>query len=80
MNALIGPMSPPTTMSMPFIEMPHRIEALPSITSSPPCPVAPADCDASPWTRTAPDIMFSATPTPTLPCTVTVAPSFMPAQ
>jgi hypothetical protein len=79
MKALIGPMSPPTTMSTPFIEIPHRIDAEPSITSSPPCAVAPADCEALPVTRTVPDIMFSATPVPTLPCTVMEAPSFMPA-
>ena len=30
------PTEPLTTMSMPFIEMPQRAEALPSITSSPP--------------------------------------------
>ena len=49
-------------MSMPFIEMPQRAEALPSMTSRPPRPVAPAACEASPFTRTLPDIMFSATP------------------
>ncbi len=32
---------PFTTISMPFIEMPQRAEALPSITSRPPRPVAP---------------------------------------
>ncbi len=80
MNALMCPMSPPTTMSMPFIEMPQRAAALPSMTSRPPCPVAPADWEASPRTLTSPDIMFSATPTPALPCTVTVARWFMPAQ
>ena len=31
-------------MSTPFIEMPQRAAALPRITSSPPRPVAPADC------------------------------------
>ena len=36
------PTDPFTTMSMPFIEMPQRAEALPSITSRPPQPVAPA--------------------------------------
>ena len=41
--------------------------ALPSTTSSPPQPVAPAPCEASPFTWTRPDIMFSATPTPACP-------------
>jgi hypothetical protein len=44
------PILPPTTMSMPFIEMPQRDEALPSITSRPPWPVAPAYWLASPLT------------------------------
>ena len=52
MNALMWPMSPPTTMSTPFIEMPHRAAALPSMTRRPPCAVAPADCDALPLTHT----------------------------
>ena len=30
-------------MSMPFIEMPQRAEALPSMRNTPPRPVAPAD-------------------------------------
>ena len=47
---------------MPFIEMPQREEASPSMTSSPPLPVAPADWTALPFTHTTPDIMFSATP------------------
>ena len=67
-------------MSMPFIEMPQRADALPPMTRSPPRPVAPADWLASPETRTSPDIMFSATPTPALPWTSTVACLFMPAQ
>ena len=59
------PTEPFTTMSMPFIEMPQRAEALPSITSRPPQPVAPArTAMASPFTCTRPDIMFSATPWP----------------
>ena len=62
MNALMWPTSPPTTMSTPFIEIPQRIGAVPSMTSSPPWAVAPADWEASPRTRTGPDIMFSATP------------------
>ena len=61
-------------MSTPFIEMPQRAEASPRID------------DAarrgrwrrptgwrSPSTTTVPDMMFSATPTPALPCTRTVA-------
>ena len=79
MNALMCPTSPPTTMSTPFIEIPHRAAALPSITSSPPCAVAPADCDALPFTQTVPLIMFSATPVPALPSIVTSACWFMPA-
>ncbi len=67
-------------MSIPFIEMPQRDEASPSITSSPPRPVAPAACEALPFTRTVPDIMFSATPTPAWPCTVICASLFMPPQ
>ena len=43
------PMSPPTTMSTPFIEIPQRAAALPSITSRPPCAVAPADWEALPF-------------------------------
>ena len=74
------PTDPCTTMSTPFIEIPQRAAALPRITSRPPRPVAPADCDALPSTITAPDMMFSAQPTPTLPCTRTVACLFMPAQ
>ena len=54
-------------MSIPFIEMPQRDEALPSITRSPPLPVAPAYWLASPFTVTRPDIMFSATPGPAEP-------------
>ena len=67
-------------MSTPFIEIPQRADALPRITTRPPRPVAPADCEAFPSTITAPDMMFSATPTPTLPCTRTVASLFIPAQ
>ena len=59
MKADMWPMLPCTTMSMPFIEMPQREEALPSMTSSPPRPVAPAYWLASPFTTTVPDIMFS---------------------
>ncbi len=61
------PTEPWTTISTPFIEIPQRAEALPRITSSPPRPVAPADWLASPSIQTAPDMMFSATPTPQLP-------------
>ena len=67
-------------MSMPFIEMPQRAEASPSMTSRPPRPVAPADWLASPFTWTVPDIMFSATPVPALPWITIVACWFMPAQ
>jgi hypothetical protein len=73
MKALMWPMSPPTTMSTPFIEMPQRAAASPSMTSRPPCAVAPADCDALPLTHTVPLIMFSATPVPALPSMVTSA-------
>ena len=66
-------------MSTPFIEIPQRAAASPSTTSSPPWAVAPADCDALPFTHTEPLIMFSATPTPTLPSTTTSADWFMPA-
>jgi hypothetical protein len=79
MNALMWPMSPPTTMSTPFIEMPQRGAALRSMTSSPPCAVAPADWEAFPLTPTVPLIMFSATPVPALPAMVTSACWFMPA-
>ena len=74
------PTLPCTTMSMPFIEMPQREDALPLITSNPPCPVAPAYWLASPSITTRPDIMFSATPGPAEPATLTVACAFMPAQ
>ncbi len=74
------PTLPPTTMSIPFIEMPQRLAALPRITRSPPRPVAPAYWLASPSTITVPDIMFSATPGPALPATRTVARWFIPAQ
>ena len=80
MNALIWPTEPFTTMSMPFMEMPQRDDALPSMRKSPPRPVAPADWLASPATWTKPLIMFSATPTPALPLMTTVANLFMPAQ
>jgi hypothetical protein len=79
MNALMWPMSPPTTMSTPFIEIPQRAAALPSMTSSPPWAVAPADCEALPLTHTVPLIMFSATPVPALPSMTTSACWFMPA-
>ena len=64
MNALMWPTEPRTTMSTPFIEMPQREEASPWTTSRPPRPVAPADWLALPSTITAPDMMFSARPTP----------------
>jgi hypothetical protein len=67
-------------MSMPFIEMPQRDDALPSMTSNPPLPVAPAYWLASPLTMMAPDIMFSPTPGPAEPCTVMTLPEFMPPQ
>jgi hypothetical protein len=80
MNALMCPTDPRTTMSAPFIEIPQRDDASPWMTSSPPRPVAPADWLALPSTITDPDMMFSATPTPQLPCTRTTACWFMPAQ
>ena len=80
MNAEKCPTLPPTTMSQPFIEIPHREDASPSITTKPPCPDAPALSDACPFTRTTPDIMFSATLQPTLPCMVIDASLFMPAM
>ena len=80
MKADMWPIEPFTTMSIPFIEMPQREEALPSMTSSPPRPVAPAYWLASPFTTTVPDIMFSPTPGPALPSTTIVASLFMPAQ
>ena len=42
-------------------------------------PLAPAAMLASPRTRTSPDIMFSATPGPALPLTITLASAFIPA-
>ena len=42
MKADMWPTLPCTIMSMPFIEMPQREEALPLMTRRPPCPVAPA--------------------------------------
>ncbi len=80
MNALICPTEPFTTISTPFMEMPQRALALPSMMSSPPCAVAPAAWLASPRTCTVPDIMFSARPVPALPLMVMLAPAFMPAQ
>ena len=80
MNALMCPTEPATTMSIPFMEMPQRALAFPSITRSPPRPEAPADCEASPFTRTDPDIMFSATPGPALPWMTMFAARFMPPQ
>ena len=74
------PTEPLTTISMPRAEMPHRLDALPSITSNPPQPVAPAEAEASPLTCTRPDIMFSATPTPAEPLMMILARLFMPAQ
>ena len=74
------PTEPPTTISMPFIEMPQRDEASPSITSNPPLPVAPADSDELPLTQTTPDIMFSAVPTPAWPWMMISASLFMPPQ
>ena len=74
------PTEPPTTISAPLSEMPQRAEASPWTTSRPPRAVAPADWLAKPSTITRPDIMFSATPTPQLPRTRTVARWFIPAQ
>ena len=64
MNALMCPTDPATTISVPFIEIPHLALASPSITSLPLWPEAPALCDVLPLTRTVPDMMFSATPVP----------------
>jgi hypothetical protein len=61
MKQLMWPMLPPTTMSMPFMEIPQRAPASPSITNKPPRAVAPAAWEALPLTRTEPDIMFGAT-------------------
>ena len=36
MKALMWPTSPPTTIVTPFMEMPQRAEASPSMTTSPP--------------------------------------------
>ena len=80
MNALMCPTEPPTTMSIPFIEMPQRADASPRTTRRPPRPVAPADWLTFPSTTTRPDIMFSAIPVLALPCTRTVARLFIPAQ
>ena len=80
MKADMCPTLPPTTMSMPFIEMPQREAALPRTTSRPPWPEAPAYCEASPSITTVPDIMFSATPGPAEPVTWIRACLFMPAQ
>ena len=74
------PILPCTTMSMPFIEIPQRLDALPLITSKPPRPVAPAYWLASPSMTTVPDIMFSATPGPAEPVTWIFACLFMPPQ
>ena len=74
------PMLPCTTISMPFIEIPQRLLALPLIISNPPRPVAPAYWLASPSMITVPDIMFSATPGPADPLIRIVACLFMPAQ
>ena len=80
MNALMWPTEPRTTMSTPFIEMPQRELASPSITTRPPWPEAPAACEALPVTRTTPDMMFSARPGPAWPWMVMQAAWFMPAQ
>ena len=80
MKADMWPTEPFTTISSPRSAMPQRADALPSMTSSPPQPVAPADCEASPFTCTRPDIMFSARPVPALPFTGRCARLFMPAQ
>ena len=80
MNALMCPTEPRTTMSTPFIEMPAARRRVALDDDRPPRPVAPADWLALPSTTTVPDMMFSARPTPALPCTRTVACLFMPAQ
>ena len=74
------PTEPPTTTSMPFIEIPQRELASSSMTSSPPQPEAPAAWPALPVTRTEPDIMFSATPGPACPLTLIEARLFIPPQ
>ena len=68
-------------MSTPFIEIPQRADALPRITTSPPRPVAPADCaGVAVDDDGAGHDVLGARPTPALPCTRTVACLFMPAQ
>ena len=79
MNALMWPMSPLTTISTPFMEMPQRAAASPSTTTRPPRPVAAQACDELPVMRIVPLMMFSPTPTPALPSIVTLACLFMPA-
>ena len=82
MNALMWPTEPRTTMSTPFIEIPQRAAALPSIDEQ-----AAVAGRAGRLARVArrrrrvPDIMFSATPGARV--AVRRAPSaclFMPAQ
>ncbi len=80
MKALMCPTEPRMTMSTPFIEIPQRALASPCTTTSPPRPVAAAYWLVFPSTITRPDMMFSASPGPAVPCTRTVASLFMPAQ
>ena len=72
------PTLPPTTISAPLSEMPHRDEQSPSITIIPPCPDAPTHSEALPLTRISPDMIFSPTLQPTLPCTAILDRLFIP--
>jgi hypothetical protein len=67
-------------MSMPFIEMPQREAALPSMTSSPPRPVAPAYWLASPFDDDGAGHHVLGHARPGVAVTVIVACLFMPAQ
>ena len=70
----------PSAESLSFLYICSLIYVSTSIIKEPPCPVAPADCEALPLIITLPDIMFSATPVPTFPWTVIEAFLFIPAQ
>jgi hypothetical protein len=69
-----APTLPRATMSIPYIEIPHRVAALPFITIKPPFWLA------SPSIMKVPDIMFAATRDPAGPDRFTVACLLIPAQ
>ena len=79
MKALMWPILPCTTMSMPFIEIPQRRRGIALDHQQPAMRRRPGILAGIAVNDDVPDIMFSADPGPTEPIW-TVACLFMPAQ